>query len=115
MKSAHFAILCAAFVCGSQISFAQIASDNAGNYGGGWTNGANGGTGFSAWSISANSSSNFYAGGFIGNPTNAEITSFGTQTFGLYANGSAAATVSVDRSLSNALAVGQTLEFMVLS
>ena len=30
------------------MAHAQVASDNAGNYGGGWTNGTNGGTGFTA-------------------------------------------------------------------
>ena len=57
------------------------ASDNAGNYSGGWTNGSDGGTGFGGWSFSVNQGSGF-AGTFIGDPTYAGITGFGTQAFG---------------------------------
>ena len=92
---------------------AQIASDNAStnNYpGGAWTTGSNGGTGFGPWAIDINQDgTTFWAGAFIGNPTNAGITSFGTEAFGLYANpGTSAASVVASRSFSTALSTGQT-------
>ena len=119
MNLARAASLCAIL---SFVSFfasnsqAQIASDTAGNYSGAWNNGANGGTGFGPWSITSTNGSingtNFYSGHFVGNPTNAGITGFGTQAFCLYANPAGTpASVWVDRSLSNALSFGQTLEF----
>lgn len=91
-------------------ALAQVASDNAGNYAGGWTNGSNGGSGFGAWNLDVNQDgTTFWAGAFIGNPTNAGITAFGTEAFGLYANpGASAASVVASRSFSSALTVGQT-------
>ena len=119
MKFTRLFTLSAALAWSSQISFAQIASDNAGNYGGGWTNGANGGTGFSAWSIVVNTGSNYYAGNFIGNPSvtgdadaskNVGITGLGAQAFGFYANpNNSAAFVRADRGFSaGGLTNGQT-------
>ena len=90
------------------------ASDNAGNYGGGWTNGANGGTGFGAWTVTSSTNTNAFAGAFIGNPTNAGITTnavFGAQAFGLYANPEATGVfVNTDRTFP-LLQVGQTFSF----
>jgi hypothetical protein len=90
------------------------ASDNAGNYGGGWTNGANGGTGFGAWTVTSSTNTNGSAGAFIGNPTNAGITTnavFGAQAFGLYANPEATGVfVNTDRTFP-LLQVGQTFSF----
>jgi hypothetical protein len=92
-------------------TFAQIASDNAGNYSGGWTNGSNGGTGFGAWVITANQGSGF-AGHFIGDPSAAGISGMDSNAFGLYANPSGSgATVNVARALSSPLTVDQTLSF----
>ena len=112
MKSTHFAVLCAAFVCGSQISFAQIASDNAGNYGGGWSTGANGGSGFGAWLINSRNGTGF-AGNFIGDPTAGGINGMGTQAFGFYANPTGSgAFVEANRSFSaGGLTNGQTFSF----
>ncbi len=89
----------------------QIASDNGGNYGGGWSNGTNGGTGFLAWNISATPGTGF-AGAFIGDPSFAGVTGMSTTSFGMYANpGGSGATVTVSRGLSNSLAVGDTFSF----
>ena len=99
----------------SSISFAQIvttnASDNAGNYSGVWTNGANGGTGFGAWALTTNTSSGGWAGTFIGDPNYAGITNFGNNAFGLYAKPDNSNRVSAIRSLSRPMAVGETLRF----
>jgi len=90
------------------------ASDNAGNYGAVWTNGANGGTGFGAWTVTSSTNTNAFAGAFIGNPTNAGITTnavFGAQAFGLYANPEATGVfVNTDRTFPF-LQVGQTFSF----
>jgi len=90
------------------------ASDNAGNYPGGWTNGANGGTGFGAWAVTSSTNTNAYAGAFIGNPTNAGITTnalFGSQSFAMYANpAGSGAFVDADRTFPF-LQVGQTFSF----
>jgi hypothetical protein len=99
----------AAFAVGS--INAQIASDNGGNYGGGWSSGTNGGTGFLAWDISATPGTGF-AGAFIGDPSFAGVTGMSTTSFGMFANpGGSGATVTVSRGLSNALAVGDTFSF----
>jgi hypothetical protein len=96
----------------SAIANAQIASDNAGNYGGTWTNGSNGGTGFGAWAITA-SPGNGFAGNFIGNPTSASIVGMGTQAFGLFANPLGSNSfVNADRTLSAALGIGETFSFV---
>lgn len=63
-----------------------IASDNASNYGGGWTNGSNGGTGFNSWSLSAVAGSGGFAGRFIGNPSSAGIVGMNSSSFALFAN-----------------------------
>jgi hypothetical protein len=99
----------AAFAVGT--SNAQIitnAYDTGANYGGGWTNGGNGGFGFTAWTISATPGTGF-AGSFIGEPTNAGIVGMSPTSFGLFANpGASGATVTVSRGLSNALSIGDT-------
>jgi len=92
-------------------SQAQIASDNGGNYSGGWSDGTNGGTGFLAWNISATTGTGF-AGAFIGDPTFAGVTGMSATSFGMFANpGGSGATVTVARGMSNALGVGDTFSF----
>lgn len=94
---------------------AQVASDNAGNYGSGWTNGSNGGSGFGPWTIStSNGGGNVtgFGGTFIGNSTAAGITGMANPAFGLYANPSGSgAYSSVKRALTAPLAVGQMFSF----
>jgi hypothetical protein len=87
------------------------ASDSGANYTDGWTNGANGGSGFGAWNITTSTNTNAFAGAFIGDPAVAGITDFGTNAFGLYANPSGSgAFVNAGRTFP-ALQVGQTLRF----
>jgi hypothetical protein len=92
-----------------------VGSDNAGNYSGGWGDGANGGHGFGPWKIESQQiASNSAAGAFIGPSTNAGITGLGDTAFGLYANQSnswSEAWVKVTRPLATPLAVGQKLRF----
>ena len=100
----------AAFAVGTN-AYALIASDNGGNYGGGWTNGANGGSGFGAWGISINAGTGS-AGNFIGDPSSGGITGMATNSFGLYANPTASgAGVDADRSFSSALSDGDVFSF----
>lgn len=111
MKKVFLATLFAAALAAASTSYALVASDNGGNYAGGWTNGANGGTGFGAWSIVADQGSGF-AGNFIGNPADAGISGMATDSFGLYANPSGSgATVDAGRSFASALSVGDTFSF----
>lgn len=93
---------------------AQIATDNASNYGGSWTNGSNGGSGFLAWSISNNDSppTNF-AGSFIGSSTaGAGNINTGGASFGLYAN-PAAAFVNATRAFAVSLSSGDVFTFQL--
>jgi hypothetical protein len=109
-KIVLFSLAAAALAVGT-LHAQPIASDNGGNYGGGWTDGSNGGTGFLAWTISATPGTGF-AGSFIGDPTAAGITGMSTTSFGLFANpGGSGATVTVARGMSNALSVGDTFSF----
>lgn len=87
------------------------AADKASNYGGVWTNGSNLGTGFKAWQFNHTPGSGA-AGVFIGNPTNAGITGFGTNAFGFYANPpNTGANAEVTREFANAMTVGAILSF----
>jgi len=82
-------------------------------YAGGWTNGANGGTGFGAWTISSGTAgANNFAGAFIGNPGSAGINGMSAQSFALFANPANEANfVTASRGLNSALAIGQTFSF----
>jgi hypothetical protein len=82
-------------------------------YAGGWTNGANGGTGFGAWSISsATAGAGNFAGAFIGNPTDGGIGGMSASSFALFANPANAANfVNASRGINSALAIGQTFSF----
>lgn len=110
MKMRGLAIL-AAMAVASGSAFAQIASDNGGNYSGGFTNGANGGTGFGAWTINATQGTGA-SGAFIGDPASGGISGMSTTSFGLYANaGGSGATVDAIRDFAAALNVGDTFSF----
>ena len=88
------------------------ASDIGANYSGGWSNDSNGGTGFQAWNIWSSDGTGGSGGNFIGNPVSGGVTGMAANSFGLYAKpiGSGAG-ANAERSLSTALAVGQTLSF----
>jgi autotransporter-associated beta strand protein len=62
-----------------------FATDNADNYGGNWTVGSDGGSGFGGWGFATGASS----GSFLGNPSNNNIsnTAMGTTAFGMFAGG----------------------------
>lgn len=91
--------------------FAQIASDNASNYGGIFSNGNNQGSGFEPWSITHNNSNPPYAGSFTASSTSGagDINVSGV-SFGLYANPSTAY-VNADRAFTVPLSVGNSFTF----
>jgi hypothetical protein len=89
----------------------QIAFDEGANYSGGWTNGSNGGNGFEAWVLTADGGAVGYGGHFVGDPATASITGMATNSFGLAANGDAAAFSQADRNFSAPLNVGETFSF----
>lgn len=97
----------------AQFTFAE---DNAGNYGGvgepGWTNTANAGTGFAAWSLASGGGTGGFGGNFLGDPNAAGISGFGTSTFSQFANSTGTgAFANADRTLSSAMQVGDTFSF----
>lgn len=101
-------------VAAAGVAAAQVATDNAGNYGGSWTNGSNGGSGFLPWSISNNNNgSSIFAGSFVGDSTaGAGNINTGGVALGLYANPSGAF-VNADRALAAALSTGSTMSFQL--
>ena len=112
------AVLAAALSSGAvaQVPITNVitnAFDFGANYGGGgepgWTNGADAGFGFGAWTISASGGGS--AGAFIGNPTAGGIGGMSTESFGLYAHSAGDSRVGGSRSLSTALAIGETFSF----
>ena len=94
---------------GAREAMAQFtwASDNGGNYAGGWTNGSDGGFGFGAWGFSQGAGT----GGFIGSPANDGMGTdgIGTTAFGLYAT--SANYFNAGRSFDSSMQVGDSLTF----
>ncbi len=113
------AVMVAAFSSGAvaQVPITNVttnAFDFGANYGGGgaepgWTNGANAGFGFGAWSMTTSGGGS--KGAFIGNPSSGGIGGMSAESFGFYANGSGSPSITGSRSISSALAVGQTFSF----
>lgn len=78
-------------------AFAALeGTDNASNYGGSWTNGSNGGTGFGAWTITDGD-----GGHYVGS------TGLGSNTFGLF-NTFTTTTTDAIRPFTGTLSPGQT-------
>jgi hypothetical protein len=94
---------------------ATNGSDNASNYGGGWTNGSNGGTGFAPWAFTNNDGGGSapFAGYFLGDSTagSGDINTSGV-SFGIYANPNGAF-ADADRNFDSALSVGQTFSLQL--
>lgn len=86
----------------------QTFSDNATNYGGGWTNTSNGGTGFQAWGLANDGPS---AGHFRGNPINDGMSNagIGATSFGMF--GSSTQYAYALRNFNSAMAVGDIFSF----
>lgn len=87
--------------------------DQADNYGSGWTDGSNLGSGFGAWSFNHTQDGvTSFAGTFVGDPADAGISGFGPQAFGFYANPpGSGANAEVQRSFASAMPVGSTFSF----
>jgi hypothetical protein len=78
----------------------------------GWTNGANGGTGFGSWSLVSGTVSSGSAGSFVGNPSSAGIGGMSASSFGLYANPTNTNNFAVaSRQFAAPLAVGDSFSF----
>jgi hypothetical protein len=94
-------------------AFAQPITTNAFDFGANytsatWTNGANAGFGFGAWSFNEIDGTGA-AGVFIGDPSFAGISGMSAQSFGLFANPQGSgASITATRPLSTALQVGET-------
>lgn len=98
-------------------AFAQIASDTAGNYGGSWTNGSNGGTGFTVWDLSQNNNdgSTTFAGYFLGDSTagSGNINDASGNSFAIYANPANAFASAIRGFSQGDLQVGQTFSLQM--
>jgi hypothetical protein len=93
-------------------SFAQpIASDNAGNYLGDWTNGSNSGTGFGAWDLYGEGS----FGNFIGDSVDQGFGNVNTSgsAFGMWGNPSGSNFSNAQRAFSDALSVGNSFSIQL--
>ena len=99
-------------VSGQTSGGAGTLADKADNYGGGWADGANQGSGFGPWTFSHTQGTG-YAGTFVGNPALAGISGFAsTNAFGFYANPPASgANAEVRRSFGSALVAGATFSY----
>jgi autotransporter-associated beta strand protein len=84
-----------------------FATDNAGNYGGNWSNGSDGGSGFGGWGLTAGANS----GSFIGSPANDGMgtTGIGTTAFGMWSSGSGY--MNASRGFDAGMQVGDKLSF----
>ncbi|MBZ0243897.1 MAG: hypothetical protein K8F24_11820, partial [Bacteroidales bacterium] len=88
------------------------AADNAGNYGGNWTDGSNQGSGFGAWTMTSGTNGGS-AGYFLGDPSGAGISGMPDPSFALFANPKDNGNyVNADRVLVGPLSIGSTLSFM---
>ena len=98
---------------------AQVASDNAGNYGGGWTNATNGGTGFTPWDLTQNNAgAGIFAGYFIGDSStglggNTSLNNPTGDSFGVFANPSTAFANANRGFAEGALTTGQTFSLQL--
>ena len=88
------------------MALGSVNVDSAANYSGGWTNGANGGGGFGAWSLAADSGAG-WAGCGIWDSAAASLNL--GYAFGFVAKGAGAA-IAMDRPFSAALAAGDTFK-----
>ncbi len=90
-----------------------VAQDNSGNYGGGWTDGSNQGSGFGAWEFNHTQDGvSSFAGVFVGDAADAGISGMGSSAFGFYANpAGSAANAEVMRNFADPMAVGSSFSF----
>jgi len=113
MKKILLSSLAAAAVAVGSANAQFIATDNAGNYGGVWTDGSNLGSGFQPWVLSSSGGTGGFGGNFIGNPNDGGISAMGTTAFSQFANATGSgAFANADRALSSALQVGDTFSFV---
>lgn len=111
LKLAVTAILLAVSTFSVRAQF-TFANDNAGNYGGSWTAGSDGGTGFGGWGFSDQSTS-VNMGSFIGNPTNSGInpSALGSAAFGLYSVNATAGYANRSRGFDVGMGIGDVFTF----
>jgi len=85
------------------------ANDNAGNYGGTWVSGSDGGFGFGAWGFGVGANT----GNFIGNPSNDGMgtTGIGTTAFAMYSTANNGQYFNGGRAFDNAMQVGDSFTF----
>lgn len=100
MKKLSFYTLTLGILLLAGAARATVNADSSANYSGGWTNGANGGGGFGAWTITTNAG-NGWAGNGIWASSNADLNM--GDAFGYVAKGSGAY-ITLDRSFTTPMA-----------
>lgn len=107
MKKTNFgAAVVAAFLAAASQAAVVVASDNATNYGSGWSNGSNGGTGFTAWNLSSSDGGWFRGNASVQGSNSGAIDTSGN-SFGMWASGY----VNAERGFTSALGVGDVFSF----
>jgi len=94
----------------------NLAEDDAGNYGGGWHTGSNGGYGFGPWQLTArHGEERSYAGFFVARKENHSDLQNITRdaAFGLYANGVEFEQAVAFRSLEQPLRAGDAFSILI--
>lgn len=99
-------LVCVAAVSGSASGSVVVASDNATNYASGWSNGSNGGSGFTAWNLSTSNGGWFRGGASAQGPNSGAIDTAGN-SFAMYADGF----VNAERGFASALGEGDVFSF----
>jgi len=107
MKTALFIVSLAGYLAVALPLQATVNADFASNYSGGWTNGANGGAGFGAWSIEATAGSGLATNG-IWNSANAGLEMGNAFGLGAWGDG---ASIRVARAFAQALTNGNVFAF----
>ena len=117
-RVARLFLLCVLVLARPGAVRAQIATqDTAANYTSGWSNGANGGSGFLAWILQDDNNtpaSDDYSGFFLATSGSSAVDT-SAKSFGLYANGPDYNEAVAWRGLGAAVAVGQVFEVKFLN
>jgi hypothetical protein len=107
MKKTNFgAAVAAASLAAASQAGVVVASDNATNYGSGWSNGSNGGTGFTAWNLSSGNGGWFRGAASAQGPNSGAVDTSGN-SFGMWADGY----VNAQRGFASAPGVGDVFSF----
>lgn len=107
MKTSLFVTTLAICLAAQLPVYATVNADFASNYGGGWTNGANGGAGFGAWSVQSTAGSGLATNG-VWNSVNAGLEMGNSFGYGAWGEG---ASIRISRPFAQVLTNGNVFAF----